>query len=462
MSGRPPDQVVPPDRVVPPDAPTNAPESLAAAGAEAPPETPATPDIQPEPPRAAACGNCGAELLGPHCFRCGQPTQGLVRHFGSIMGDFVDSVFNLDSRTLQTLGPLFFKPGFLTREYFAGRRVRYVTPVRMFVFLTLIAFFVSNLSLDIDAGSDAAGSGDIVVFDRDEPGDINAGPPSAAKSADGDKADGPRKTKKRGRDYDMSRAKTVAEAEAIRDRALAELAKAREETADVPGVGVGLKAAEADVRLQAEQRIEWLRARDIAIRDGKPVPPEPRALGGGVSFGGWDPHKTPAKLPWLPDFANAALTDWARRAFDNGERIRDNPRLLAEAFFSVAPQTLFVLLPLFAVLLKILYVFKRRLYMEHLIVALHSHAFIALWLILILGIYALGEALSAGALKTLLNFAIAALWIWMPLYLLLTQKRVYAQGWIMTLLKFFMLGIAYLILLALGGTAALVVSLVLM
>src|SRR5690606_12137510 len=44
------------------------------------------------------CGNCGAELLGPHCHACGQPTKGLVRHFSSIVGDFFDSVFDLDSR----------------------------------------------------------------------------------------------------------------------------------------------------------------------------------------------------------------------------------------------------------------------------------------------------------------------------------------------------------------------------
>ena len=39
---------------------------------------------------------------------------------------------------------------------------------------------------------------------------------------------------------------------------------------------------------------------------------------------------------------------------------------------------MFVLIPLFALLLKLFYVFRRRLYMEHLIVALHSHAFLFL------------------------------------------------------------------------------------
>jgi hypothetical protein len=52
--------------------------------------------------------------------------------------------------------------------------------------------------------------------------------------------------------------------------------------------------------------------------------------------------------------------------------------------------------------------------------------------------------------------------LWMPLYLLLMQKRVYRQGWIMTLLKFCVLGTCYIVLLSLGGALNLVVSLVAM
>jgi len=410
------------------------------AARNAPPATPeaTTPRTAGDAPAASLCGNCGAELLGNHCYRCGQPVRGLVRHFSSVVGDFFDSVFNLDSRTLQTLAPLFFRPGFLTREYFAGRRVRYVTPVRMFVFLTIIAFFVSNLALDIEDGS---GTGDGVVIDL----------------GDKDAADAPSSS---ARDVAIERADSVASATTTRDRVLAELAQARKETAGVPGVGAGLASAEADVRATAKRRIQWLRERDVALAAGKTPPPEPRRRRGIVHFGNWDPSQKPLALPWLPDFANAALTRWGRRAYDNGDRIRDNPRLLVEAFFTVAPQTLFVLLPMFALLLKIVYVFKRRLYMEHMIVALHSHAFIALWLILIIADYALGGAVTWPWLKALLNVVVVLLWIWLPLYLFLMQKRVYAQGWIMTLLKFLILGIAYLVLLSFGATIALLLSLV--
>ena len=64
------------------------------------------------------CGNCGTELLGETCYRCGQPTKGLVRQFSSIIGDFLDTVLNIDTRVFRTLGPLIVKPGFLTQEYF--------------------------------------------------------------------------------------------------------------------------------------------------------------------------------------------------------------------------------------------------------------------------------------------------------------------------------------------------------
>ena len=96
-----------------------------------------------------ACRNCGTPLLGEHCYACGQPVRGLVRPLGNLFGDLLDSVFNVDTRILRTLPPLFAKPGFLTTEYFAGRQVRYVTPVRLFFFLAIITFFLAKLATDL-------------------------------------------------------------------------------------------------------------------------------------------------------------------------------------------------------------------------------------------------------------------------------------------------------------------------
>lgn len=107
-----------------------------------PPE-PAAPAAQ----HPAACKNCGAPLYGKYCYACGQPTTGLVRHFGSIMSDVADSVFNIDERVFHTIGPLYFRPGKLTLDYFAGKRARYVTPFRLVFFLAVIAFFSIQLTV---------------------------------------------------------------------------------------------------------------------------------------------------------------------------------------------------------------------------------------------------------------------------------------------------------------------------
>ena len=93
----------------------------------------------------APCPNCGAPLLGEFCYACGQSKRGLIRHFTSIVGDFVDTVLNIDSRTLRTLRPLYFKPGYLSNEYFAGRRVRYVTPLRLYFFLSIVLFLLISM-----------------------------------------------------------------------------------------------------------------------------------------------------------------------------------------------------------------------------------------------------------------------------------------------------------------------------
>ena len=141
-------------------------------------------------------------------------------------------------------------------------------------------------------------------------------------------------------------------------------------------------------------------------------------------------------------------------------RVREQPNLLTDAFFQSLPQTLFVLVPLFALLLKAAYLFRRRLYMEHLIVALHSHAFlcVAILVLVMLGVArdALGGGVVAGALGWL-EWLVA---LWMPAYLWIAQKRVYGQGVVLTTLKFVLLGFCYAVLLTLGALMNLAFALV--
>ena len=177
----------------------------------------------------------------------------------------------------------------------------------------------------------------------------------------------------------------------------------------------------------------------------------------------------PVQIRWLPDFINQRLTHAAKRLSDNldalgsgGERAADAQERLISQLFSALPQTMLLLLPLFALLLKVVYLFRRRLYMEHLIVALHSHAFLCLALLVMFGLMALQDSLGAIAspLHSLIKLGEVVLGIWMPLYLLIMQKRVYGQGWIMTVLKYCVLGLCYSVLLGIGAAFTMLAGLV--
>ena len=425
------------------------------------------PPVPPAPAQARGnCGNCGSPLLGEYCYACGQPVTGMVRHFSTILGDFTDTVLNWDTRLPRTLWPLLARPAFLTREYFAGRRVRYVSPVRLFVTLAIVTFFVAQLMISFG-------------------GNVNFGNGAGAN------------------DVSFSQVETVEEVVRQRDEALAELGKARKDNADgPPGLDTGLGIAEQAIRNSADARIRVLerrRAKAAASRpdapagsaptgadkasDAKPAgnaadgqaaagasaPPGEDADAGDdddatLSFNGkpWDPVTNPLTVSWWPDFANRWLNAQVGRGKKNIERMRTDQEAFKNAYLGAMPATLFVLLPVFALMLKIAYVFKRRLYMEHLLVALHSHAFLCLALLLVFLVMALQRWLApdAGALHGVFTWIEILLWCWMPLYLLLMQKRAYGQGWTMTLLKYSVLGFCYVVLLSFGAAFAAVFAVV--
>lgn len=179
-----------------------------------------------------------------------------------------------------------------------------------------------------------------------------------------------------------------------------------------------------------------------------------------VSFNGrqWDPVTNPVDVGWLPGFANRWINQQVGDGIENAAELQADPERFKDAVLGALPSTLFVLLPIFALMLKIAYLFKRRLYMEHLIVALHSHAFLCLAVLLLIALGQLEDAVPL--LHKPCNLAQALVLLWMPIYLLLMQKRVYAQGWAMTLLKYLVLGVAYFFLLGIGVGVTILASLV--
>lgn len=89
------------------------------------------------------CQNCGEYLSGLYCTNCGQKsTVSFDRSLKSILEHFFEEIFVWDSRFFRSVKYLFTRPGYLTQEYISGRVSRYISPLKMFLFTSLIAFFV--------------------------------------------------------------------------------------------------------------------------------------------------------------------------------------------------------------------------------------------------------------------------------------------------------------------------------
>src|SRR5205807_3079823 len=90
------------------------------------------------------CENCGAQLLGKYCAQCGQPAIDYRRSFRHVIVDVLDSFLNWDSKFFATIGLLIVKPWRLTNEFLAGKRVRYLHPLRLYLLASILFFFAVN------------------------------------------------------------------------------------------------------------------------------------------------------------------------------------------------------------------------------------------------------------------------------------------------------------------------------
>src|SRR5712671_2687606 len=90
------------------------------------------------------CEDCGASLSGRFCWQCGQAAIDYRRSFRHVIVDVLDSFLNWDSKFFATIGLLIVKPWRLTNEFLAGRRVRYLHPLRLYLLASILFFFAVN------------------------------------------------------------------------------------------------------------------------------------------------------------------------------------------------------------------------------------------------------------------------------------------------------------------------------
>ena len=340
-------------------------------------------------PPLTHCENCGAQLTGRYCAQCGQPAIDYRRSFRHVIVDVLDSFLNWDSKFFATLGLLIVKPWRLTNDFLAGKRVRYVHPLRLYLLASILFFFAANYGargLHLERGK--LGPKDRAELEADlKKGDL---PPAARE-----------------------------ELETLLREPPPPSAPSLPTTTPSP-------------------------------------PPAPRTNNQTQEYG-----KITDRPFVVFDPGTKSSTPFERwleaRAKDKMGEHGTKMGLFISTLFSNLPYMMLCCIPLFAFVLKVLYLRRHIFYIDHLIYALHIHTFAYTGIMLIvLTTIGLNRVVSGP----IAGWIIALLWIAFVIQIFLSIRRVYRQSWFISILKFLFGGLAYLIVLATALAATFFITLV--
>ncbi|MFP4089127.1 MAG: DUF3667 domain-containing protein [Cyclobacteriaceae bacterium] len=316
--------------------------------------------------KTEACANCGLGLdqIYNYCPRCGQENNNRIVSFGELVRDFFLNYFSFDTKFVRSIRPFLLQPGKLTLLFIEGKRASYVNPLRLYIIVSVIFFFVSTLWIKESAR---------VVSD------------SSNKEVS----------------VEMSEA----------------LDKEKSENTRLFGSGIiTFKEILEDESLTDQQAMDSL--------------------------------KQIGNLEWdSTSFIGPLVFSQMRKV------ARQDLEIFLAYVMQNMPVMMFLLLPVYALLLKLLYIRSRILYVKHLIHGVHLHAFTFILLTILLLIPLLfAPNVGFGNWIQLIILALLLIYIYASIL------RVYGQGWLKTLLKFSILGFFYFFVLLVFGFAEAIIS----
>ncbi len=91
------------------------------------------------------CQNCGHNVAEIYCPHCGQKNTETRQSFHHLAAHVVEDITHYDSGFWRTIKFLLFRPAKLTQEYLDGRRQMYVPPVKLYIFISFMAFLLMGL-----------------------------------------------------------------------------------------------------------------------------------------------------------------------------------------------------------------------------------------------------------------------------------------------------------------------------
>jgi uncharacterized membrane protein len=357
------------------------------------------------------CENCGAELQGHWCAKCGQPAIDYRRSFRHVIADLLNEFLNWDSKFFATIGLLLVRPWKLTNQFLAGHRVRYVHPLRLYLLASILFFFAATYGIksahfqpiDVSPSALAEIRGDL---ERDN---VTPEVRDKIEQALGGEPISPKKR--------------AALEEQLKNENLPKVARdaiqQRLEYGDPPSdarakLEDAMKGLTPDVRTKVEESLRKAQDKAIIFEADKEDKPN--------NLGKWFEARAKEKMG------------------EHGTKMG----LFISTLVSNLPYMMLCCIPLFAFVLKVLYLRRRIFYIDHLIYALHIHTFAYVGIVLIV-LATIG--LNNVASGPIAGWIIALLWIAFMVQIFLSIRRVYRQGWFISILKFLFGGFVYLIVL---------------
>lgn len=391
------------------------------------------------------CENCHQPLNGPFCSKCGQSTDSTLKYFWVVILHLLDDIFSFDSRASRTVWPLMLRPAFLTKEYFSGRRVHYVPPLRLYLFISIVFFISLKFMIDIDNNVININDKQAVITQvqghleklQAEQSTLQQNSPENIEhisNLNDDIATFQVYLSDLNSDYGVGNNKKIIKI----TRKLVELE---------------LDKLKGDLAEDEKSRFDDLITSRAKVKNGEVDSEDEQDATPGNNGDGT------ITFDFLSDENNKKLSAFSKELTAKAEKaFNSDTGPLIEQVIGKLPQLMFILLPLFAVLLKIMFLFSKRLYMEHLTVALHSHSFIFLTVLVskLLDMFVDYTEMSFPVVSEAVDFAAGALMLWIPIYLFMMQKRVYNQGYFFTLVKYAIIGSIYSIMIVVTGLVAFV------
>lgn len=340
--------------------------------------------------RGKHCQNCGTPLRGPFCHRCGQHDFDVNRSFWHTSLEALESFFHFDTKLFKNLITLLFRPGRLTAAFNAGKRAAQMPPFRLYVFVSLFFFLFASLDREQEKPPIFKSTGGV----KPNAGFTINGEDVTAKEAWQALTDGT-----------VEDPAVREQLQQIKDEVAAELAAA--------------KAGPAATEEAEPRNVDRIRAAAEEIRDEQ-----------------------------LKEHADQGPSGWGAALEAKGRRLAtpEGQKAMVKGFIHALPKLILICVPFFALYTRFLFRKTGQVYLQHLVLALHFHTFIFLWLMFTNGwVDLLGFASAAAA-----SWVAVIGKLWIIVYPVVMLHYVFGNGWFKTLFKSFALVLAYGLTLAIG------------